>query len=100
MGLSYFKDFREDRVPSKELHIIAWWVEYAEQTAERLPDTKFLITPCRSKSDVWYEYKSDLFESGLLPKQISTVRSRGPSNSLEPRPTFALLDTSRMLLRS
>ena len=29
------------------LVVIAWWVKYAEETAERLPDSNKLMTPCR-----------------------------------------------------
>jgi len=31
----------------RTLVVIAWWVKYAEETAERLPDSNKLMTPCR-----------------------------------------------------
>ena len=31
----------------KRLFLIAWWKAYASETAERLPDVKGLMTPCR-----------------------------------------------------
>ena len=32
---------------SKSMYVISWWLNYAEKTCERLPDTKVLVTPRR-----------------------------------------------------
>ena len=38
-----------DRMPkAKTVYAIAWWRKYAEETAERLPDQDYLMTPCRA----------------------------------------------------
>ena len=37
----------------KSLHAIAWWISYANETAERLPDQDFLLTPPRYKARCW-----------------------------------------------
>lgn len=36
------------RLPkAKTIYVVAWWRRYAEETAERLPDQPYLMTPCR-----------------------------------------------------
>ena len=73
LSISYYKEWTCERVPMKELHIIAWWLDYAEQTAERLPDQEFLITPCRQKSDLHEEFKADMAKSGHTHAEIAKL---------------------------
>lgn len=70
LGVAYYKEWKCQSVPMKELHVIAWWLDYAEQTAERLPDQPFLITPCRTKSDIFAEFRADMFAAGHTEKEI------------------------------
>ena len=52
---------------SRTLIIIAWWKKYAEETAERLPDTKTLMTPCRQMACRSSSMRSHSLLTVLLP---------------------------------
>ena len=75
MGVGPHATTRVDRVPFKELSVIAWWMDYAEAVAERLPDQNMWITPCRTKFDVWGEFKCDMAAAGYSTKDIACVRT-------------------------
>lgn len=47
-------DARKSIVPSaKSAHAIAWWLTYAEETSEKLPDIDRLLTPHRYLRDIY-----------------------------------------------
>eukprot|EP00965_Chrysotila_dentata_P139792 4621470-Pleurochrysis_carterae.AAC.1 len=37
----------------KSLHAISWWLSYAEQTSEKLPDIDMQLTPFRYVRDIY-----------------------------------------------
>ena len=48
----------------KALYAIAWFRCYADETAERLPDQDFLVTPCRRQEAIYAEFAADMIAAG------------------------------------
>eukprot|EP00965_Chrysotila_dentata_P053694 1781104-Pleurochrysis_carterae.AAC.2 len=38
---------------SKALHAVAWWLGYAPQTSEKLPDVRMQLTPFQDLKDIY-----------------------------------------------
>ena len=55
---------RERATSEKRLQVIAWWLSYANVTAERMPDVPYLFTPSRQLTEIYAEYAADLSGAG------------------------------------
>ena len=51
---------RERATSEKRMQVIAWWLSYADATAERMPDVPYLFTPSRQLTEIYAEYRADL----------------------------------------